>query len=148
MTKDNVIRLQREQKPNPQKKERSPEELLKEVKKDMGKVALIVSIMAVMLMVVLFFSTKLTVNTIEKKVAELYPVKKQVVVLDKAVSGLETRMAKIEKLPEETRKMIYGDILSEMAQKAEYLSAHIKGADKEKLIKIQRLLEDLERKMK
>lgn len=146
MTKDNVIRLQREQKM--EKKEKSPEELLKEVKKDMGKVALIVSIMAVMLMVVLFFSTKMTVSTIEEKVAELYPVKNQVVVLDKAVSGLETRMEKIEKLPEETRKMIYGNILSEMSQKVEYLSSHIKGADKEKLIKIQRLLEDIERNMK
>ncbi len=74
MTKDNVIILQKETKANT--KEKAPEEILKEVKKDMGKVALIISIMAVMLMVVFYFSMKLTVGTMEKKITELYPVKK------------------------------------------------------------------------
>jgi hypothetical protein len=142
MAKDNVIVLQTESRSKD--KEKGPEELLKEVKKDMGKVALIVSIMAVMLMVVFYFSMKLTVGSMEKKIAELYPVKKQVVVLDKSITDLKTRMAKIEQLPEETRKMIYGDILSELTQKAEYLSSHLKGEQKEKLLKVQHILKDLE----
>ena len=146
MAKDNVIVLQKESKS--QKNEQRPEELLKEVKKDMGKVALIISIMAVMLMVVFYFSMKLTVGTIEKKMAELYPVKKQVVILDKTVGNLQSRMAKIEKLPEETKKMIYGDILNEISQKAEYLSQHLKGSDKDKLMKVQRILRELETTLK
>jgi len=146
MAKDNVIVLQKESKS--QKNEQRPEELLKEVKKDMGKVALIISIMCVMLMVVFYFSMKLTVGTIEKKMAELYPVKKQVVILDKTVGDLQSRMAKIEKLPEETRKMIYGDILNEISQKAEYLSQHLKGSDKDKLMKVQRILRELETTLK
>ncbi len=146
MAKDNVIVLQKESKS--QKNEQRPEELLKEVKKDMGKVALIISIMAVMLMVVFYFSIKLTVGTIEKKMAELYPVKKQVVILDKTVGDLQSRMAKIEKLPEETRKMIYGDILNEISQKAEYLSQHLKGSDRDKLMKVQRILRELETTLK
>ncbi|WP_461833991.1 hypothetical protein [Desulfothermus sp.] len=146
MAKDNVIVLQKESKS--QKNEQRPEELLKEVKKDMGKVALIISIMAVMLMVVFYFSIKLTVGTIEKKMAELYPVKKQVVILDKTVGDLQSRVAKIEKLPEETRKMIYGDILNEISQKAEYLSQHLKGSDKDKLMKVQRILRELETTLK
>ena len=146
MAKDNVIVLQKESKS--QKNEQRPEELLKEVKKDMGKVALIISIMCVMLMVVFYFSIKLTVGTIEKKMAELYPVKKQVVILDKTVGDLQSRMAKIEKLPEETRKMIYGDILNEISQKAEYLSQHLKGSDRDKLMKVQRILRELETTLK
>jgi len=146
MAKDNVIVLQKESKSK--KDEQRPEELLKEVKKDMGKVALIISIMCVMLMVVFYFSIKLTVGTIEKKMAELYPVKKQVVILDKTVDNLQSRMAKIEKLPEETKKMIYGDILNEISQKAEYLSQHLKGSEKEKLMEVQRLLRDIETTLK
>jgi hypothetical protein len=142
MAKDSVIVLQTESRSKD--KEKGPEELLKEVKKDMGKVALIVSIMAVMLMVVFYFSMKLTVGSMEKKIAELYPVKKQVVVLDKSITDLKTRMAKIEQLPEETRKMIYGDILSELTQKTKYLSSHLKGEQKEKLLKVQHILKDLE----
>ncbi|GAB6888363.1 hypothetical protein JCM13304A_18620 [Desulfothermus okinawensis JCM 13304] len=146
MTKDNVIILQKETKANT--KEKAPEEILKEVKKDMGKVALIISIMAVMLMVVFYFSMKLTVGTMEKKITELYPVKKQVVVLDKTVGDLQSRMEKIEKLPEETRKMIYGDMLNEISQKAEYLSKHLNGANRDKLIRVQRMLKDLESSLK
>jgi len=146
MAKDNVIFLEKES--MSKNKDKGPEELLKEVKKDMGKVALIISIMAVMLMVVFYFSMKLTVGTIEKKMAELYPVKKQVVILDKTVGDLQSRMKKIEKLPEETRKMIYGDILNEISQKTEYLSQHLKGSQRDKLREVKRILQELETSLK
>ncbi|GAB6162047.1 hypothetical protein JCM12298_12060 [Desulfothermus naphthae] len=146
MAKDNVIFLEKES--MSKNKDKGPEELLKEVKKDMGKVALIISIMAVMLMVVFYFSMKLTVGTIEKKMAELYPVKKQVVILDKTVGDLQSRMKKIEKLPEETRKMIYGDILNEISQKTEYLSQHLKGSQRDKLMEVKRILQELETSLK
>ncbi len=145
MGKDNVILLQPETKSKG--KDKGPEELLKEVKKDMGKVALIVSIMAVMLMVVFYFSMKLTVGSMEKKLTELYPIKNQVVILDKNVDDLKTRMAKIEQLPKETRRMIYENILNELTQKAEYLSNHLKGQDKEKLVRIQNMLKEIEDNM-
>ncbi len=146
MAKDNVVLLQKEKKEK--KDSKAPEEILKEVKRDMGRVALIVSIMAVMLMVVFYFSTRITVANMEKKIADLYPVKKQVVVLDKSVSDLQIRVKKIEKLPEETRQMIYGNMLNEMTQKAEYLSKHLKGADKAKLMRVQRILQELETNLK
>jgi len=146
MAKDNVIFLEKES--MSKNKDKGPEELLKEVKKDMGKVALIISIMAVMLMVIFYFSMKLTVGTIEKKMAELYPVKKQVVILDKTVGDLQSRMKKIEKLPEETRKMIYGDILNEISQKTEYLSQHLKGSQRDKLMEVKRILQELETSLK
>lgn len=69
-------------------------------------------------------------------------------VLDKTVGDLQSRMEKIEKLPEETRKMIYGDMLNEISQKAEYLSKHLNGANRDKLIRVQRMLKDLESSLK
>ena len=103
--------------------------------------------MAVMLMVVFYFSMKLTVGSMEKKLTELYPIKNQVVILDKSVGDLKTRMAKIEQLPKETRRMIYENILNELTQKAEYLSNHLKGQDKEKLVRIQNMLKEIEDNM-
>ncbi len=145
--KEKILRLQQgDSRAN--RVEKAPEEILREVKRDMGKVALIVSILAVMLMVVFYFSLKLTVGSMEKKVAELYPVKKQVVVLDKTVGELQTRMAKLENLPEQTRKMIFANILDELSQKTQYLSSHMKGAQREKLLRIENMLKELKRGMK
>ncbi len=147
MAKEKVLVLQQGES-RAKRGERAPEEILKEVKRDMGKVALIVSIMAVMLMVVFYFSLKLTVGSMEKKVAELYPLKKQVVVLDKTVGDLQNKMTRLEDLPEKTRKMIFANILNDLSQKTEYLSSQMKGAQREKLLRIESMLKQLQRNMK
>ncbi len=147
MAKEKILMLQHGEAKS-KKPEKAPEEILKEVRKDMGKVALIVSILAVVLMVVFYFSLKLTVGSMEKKVAELYPVKKQVVVLDKTVGELQNKMARLENLPEKTRKMIFANILNDLSQKTEYLSSQMKGAQREKLLRIESMLKELQRNMK
>jgi len=108
------------------------QELLKEMKKDMGKVALFVSAMAVVLMVLFYFTLKYNFMKTQAKVDTMY---KQMSVIDKKV-------AELEKLPQKTRNIIYYNILEEMSDKANFLSDKLNGERKQKLLEAQRLIKE------
>ncbi len=111
------------------------QELLKEMKKDMGKVALFVSAMAVVLMVLFYFTLKYNLMKTQAKVDTMY---KQMSVIDKKV-------AELEKLPQKTRNIIYYNILEEMSDKANFLSDKLNGERKQKLLEAQRLIKEAQK---
>lgn len=123
----------------------TPEMIMKEVKKDMGKVAMLISILAVVLMVVFFFSLKQNVAGLEKKVLALYPVKAKVEVLDSSVAKMDKRLVNLEKLPEKTRQIIYANMLEDLSQKASFLSQKLSGEQQAKLLKARRILQQVQK---
>jgi chromosome segregation ATPase len=89
--KEKVRPLHAEQKSETKEKEpqKSPEQLLAETRKDMGKVGLFVSILAVVLVVVFFYGINQDVSVLQEDVEEL-------ATLQSEVNGLEGQVSSIE----------------------------------------------------
>ena len=129
-----MLQLQSEETANNEKEARAmPEQILQEVRKDMGKVAILISILAVVLMVTFYFSLQYNMADIDNKVSELYSMKDQVVTM-------EERLTELEKLPQQTRNIIYGNMLEELSLKASYLSDQLEGHGKAQVKEAQDLL--------
>ncbi|MFO8032622.1 MAG: hypothetical protein R6U22_08765 [Desulfohalobiaceae bacterium] len=131
-----------------------PDHLHEEVRRDMGKVALFISALAVVLMVVFYFvlnnnisgleDTVQNFNAVDEQVSEMggtmnqmqdsmSELDTQVSGLDSSLSGLQERMAELENLPQETRNVIYSSLLDDIAQRAGFLSNQLQGEDQEQL---------------
>jgi len=88
---------------------------LAETQKDMSKVAMIVSLLAVILLVIFFFG-------MNRNIAGLTDEVKSLGVLRKDVSNLDQRMVKMqEEIPSQVKRMIAHDLVNEMTMKAVYL---------------------------
>ncbi len=111
------------------------QQLLEEVKKDMGKVALFVSMMAVVLMVLFYFTLKYTMMKTEAKVNTMV---EKMQVIDK-------RVAELEKLPQKTRNIIYYNMMEEISDKAKFLSTKLSGDRKKKLLEAQKLIKEAQK---
>lgn len=131
-----------------------PEQLREEVRKDMGKVALFISALAVVLLVVFYFVLNNNVSNLQASVDNFNAVDEQVsemggtidqmqdrmAELDSEVSGLSSslngvqeRMAELENLPQETRNVIYANLLDDISQRAGFLSNQLQGEDQQQL---------------
>ncbi len=110
-----------------------PEQILQEIRRDMGKVAILISILAVVLMVIFYFSLQHNMSGIDKRVTELSSMEDQVVTM-------EQRLTELEKLPQQTKNIIYSNMLEEISSKASYLSNQLKGDRKAQVQKAQELL--------
>ncbi len=115
-------------------------DILEGVKKDMGKAALIVSLLTLVLVVILYFSLQNNMAGLNQKVSEMTAVTEKVNQLDSTVSSMDKRLGQLENLPEQTRSLIYTNVLGEMEQKAGYLSGNLQGEQKQKLNKARELL--------
>ncbi len=125
--------------PREEKKTAKPldpaQKLLEDVRKDMGKVALFVSSMAVVLMVLFYFTLKYTVVKTETKVNSMI---QKMHIIDKKV-------AELEKLPQKTKNLIYYNMLEEISDKAKFLSSKLDGERKKKLIEAQKLIKEAQK---
>ena len=134
-------------------------ELTQEARQGLGKAALIVALLAVVLMVVFFFSLRQNIATINNQVkgvtgaeevvqtmqGKVDAMKSQVADLDEQVQSLNQAMDKVEGLPEETRRIVYESMMDEMAQKADMLGQQLNGAAQEKLAEVNKILDELKK---
>ncbi|QGY41393.1 hypothetical protein GM415_15105 [Pseudodesulfovibrio cashew] len=87
-----------------------------EAQRDMSKVAMIVSLLAVLLLVIFFFG-------MNRNIAGLTEEVKSLGVLREDVASLDQRMVKMqEDVPVQMKRLIAHDIVNEMTMKAVYLS--------------------------
>ncbi len=87
-----------------------------EAQKDMSKVAMIVSLLAVLLLVIFFFG-------MNRNIAGLSDEVKSLGVLREDVASLDQRMVKMQdEVPATMKRMLAHDIVNEMTMKAFYLT--------------------------
>jgi hypothetical protein len=114
--------------------------------KDMGKVALVVAIISVLLVVISFYAVNRSVHHMEGELKGVAEVKTDVLLLKKQMTGVEGqvtavngKIAQLEKLPAQAKKMVVAGMVQEMAQKASYLSGQVESADQ--AAKLQQAME-------
>jgi len=117
-------------------------EAVDKTSRDMGKVALFVAILAVVLLVVFFFGLNQNLNGLSARVDGLVVLKNDVDALGGRMNVVEERL---ETLPVKAKKMVMGTMLQEMAQRAAYLSTQMDGADQnERLHRAMELLQQVQ----
>ncbi|NDV23523.1 hypothetical protein [Desulfovibrio sp. JC022] len=112
--------------------------------KDMGKVAIIISFMAVVLLVVFFYGLNQNLTSLTAEVKDLQTVRGDVEALNTQMTVVDGRLVELEKLPTKTRHIIMDGIIEEMNQKASYVGAQLSEEEQAKLAKVQELLRDVQ----
>lgn len=112
--------------------------------KDMGKIAIIVSIMAIVLLVVFFYGLNQNLVNLTSEVKDLQSVRGEVATLNTQMTTVDSRLGELEKMPQRTRNIIMDGIIEEMNQKAGYISQQVSDQDQAKLAKVQELLKDVQ----
>lgn len=138
---DNVHHL-REVKPEPESEDMK--ESISEVQdttggadKDMSKVAIVISLMAIVLIVVFFYGLNSNLRGLSAEVAALGGLRTE-------MTEVKGRVTELEKLPGKTRNMIMDGMIDEMEQKAAYLGEFSQDSEKSaKLEQIRQLLQEL-----
>jgi hypothetical protein len=111
---------------------------------DLGKVALFVALLAVILMVMLYFSQQQNIAGLTEKVDEVQGVRQEIVEIKDHVTALEEEVATLRDLPKEARKIIISGLLSESASKVAYLISQMESEEQQaKLAEIRKMLQDL-----
>jgi hypothetical protein len=139
-------------------------ELTQEARQGLGKAALIVALLAVVLMVVFFFSLRQNIAALDSQVkgvtgAEeaVQTMENDVQTMENKVAALDSRVAdlnsnvedlsqavdKLEGLPQEAKRMVYASMMDEMAQKADMLGNDLDEASKKKLAEVQKILKEV-----
>ncbi|HCO12284.1 MAG TPA: hypothetical protein DIT19_03550 [Desulfonauticus sp.] len=121
------------------------QEILAKTQKDMGKVGLVISILAVILSAVLFFGLNQNVKGLSEEVSKLGQLSTELKVLSSQVGSLESKVAALENLPQKTKNLIIANTLQDMAQKTKYLSSQVQTEEQAtKLLQAQELLKQVQ----
>lgn len=144
----------------------SSPELTQEARQGLGKAALIVALLAVVLMVVFFFSLRQNIATLDSQIkgtskaeeavqgmqdkvasmdSKVASLDNQLADLDNQVLSLNKAMDKLEGLPQETKRMVYASKMNEMAQQAAMLGQDLDDTSKKKLAEVQKLLKEVQK---
>jgi hypothetical protein len=108
----------------------------------MSKVALLVSLLAVVLLVVFFFGLNQNLKGVAATVDSLAATTGD---LAGRVDGVEGKVAELANLPEKSRMMVMGTMLQEMAQRTAYLGTQMPTAEQnEKLHQAMELLQQVQ----
>ncbi|MGE4265789.1 MAG: hypothetical protein AB7E46_15095 [Desulfovibrio sp.] len=91
--------------------------------RDMGKVALFVSLLAVLLVVIFFFGLNQNISGVSAQVKELSKVTGQLEDMNGKLATLEEHVAAFDALPQKARRMVYATMLQELSQRVGSLSA-------------------------
>jgi len=113
--------------------------------RDLGKVALFVALLAVVLMIILYFSQQQNIAGLAGKVDEVQGVKQEVAAVKNHVATLEGEVVALkEDLPRKARKILISGMLNESANKMEYLIAQVENEEQQaKLAEIRKMLKDV-----
>lgn len=112
--------------------------------RDMGKVAMLISIMVSVLLVVFFYGLNQNLSSLTSEVKDLQSVRGEVADLNSQMEVVDGRLVELEKLPLKTRHIIMDGIIEEMNQKAAYVGAQLSEEEQAKLAKVQELLKDVQ----
>jgi hypothetical protein len=105
--------------------------------RDLGRVALILSIVCLGLLVVLFLGFSRSLSGLSGQVRELEPLKAD-------LATLQTRVLELEKLPARARNMVIDAMLEEMGLKASSLAGLVGDARQaEQLAQVQAILKQV-----
>ncbi len=147
-------------------------EIMTKTAHDMGRVGMIVAMLAVVIAVVLYFAGNKKIAGLEEQLAEMDHkvvssmdetksvadalngvngvidgVKGDMDGLAKTVGAFDGRLAELESLPEKTKKIIYNSMLTQIAQQAAFLRTQLDSQEQtEKLTQAIELLQQVQSK--
>jgi len=117
------------------------------VKKDMGLVGIIISVLAVLLLVVFYYAVNNSMNELSGEVGQITETRQMVQDLDTKMSEMDARIAEVENLPVVVRSMVLGGMLEEMSQKAGYIGAYVTEEQKARLEQAQELMKQVQEEL-
>lgn len=106
-----------------------------EAQKDMSKVAMIVSLLAVILLVIFFFGMNRNIAGLTEEVKSLGVLREDVATLDQRMVQLQTEV------PVEMKRLLAHDLVNEMTMQAVYLSGTLE--DQEMQAKMNEVVSNL-----
>ena len=114
-------------------------------RRDMSKVALFASLVAVILLLGFYFHLNQNLKTLTAQVQDLASIKTSVATLDTKVGTMESKVADLETLPAKTRAALMSSILAEMSQKTSYMSTQLQSPEQQdKLMKAKELIQQVQ----
>jgi hypothetical protein len=110
------------------------EEIRAATGRDMGRVALLVSLLAVLMLTVFFFSVNRSISGLGDQLKDLAGLRQQ-------VAGVEQKVAGLERLPEATKRLVLAGMLQETMQRLAFMQGQTQNPDAAaKLAQAQELL--------
>ncbi len=121
------------------------EDIKARTERDMGKVAMFVSILSVILLIVFYFGLNQNVTGLTEEVKQVGAIQEQMSGMQGRMGEMEARMQTMENLPAKARKMVMSTMIMEMAQRAAYLSTQVDTEDQaSKLTQAMDLLQQVQ----
>jgi uncharacterized protein YybS (DUF2232 family) len=121
------------------------EEIKNNTNRDLGKVALFISLMAIILLVVFFFGLNQNMTGLTDEVKEISALQEQMSSMESRMVTVEEDVAALENLPQEARRMVVRSMLQEMAQRVRYMSIQVENEQQStKLNQAMELLEEVQ----
>jgi outer membrane murein-binding lipoprotein Lpp len=114
-------------------------------RRDMSKIALFASLVAVILLLGFYFNLNQNIRNLTTQVQDLASIKTSVATLDTKVGTMESKVADLETLPAKTRAALMSSILEEMSQKTSYMSSQLQSPEQQdKLMKAKELIQQVQ----
>ena len=117
------------------------------VKKDMGLVGIVISVLAVLLLVVFYYAVNNNMDELSQEVGQITETRQMVQDLDTKMTEMDARIAEVENLPEVVRSMVLGGMLEEINQKAGYIGERLTEEQKEKLDQARELMNQVQEEL-
>ncbi|MDK2956170.1 MAG: hypothetical protein PWQ57_1666 [Desulfovibrionales bacterium] len=125
--------------------EESIQDVGKASPRDMGKAAIIIAILSVVLLVIFFFGLNQNLAGLTKQVAKLSSLEGEVARIDETVTAVDARMTELEKLPQKTRNMMIDQSLDELSNRLNYMSGYLGDEESsDKLYQAMQLLKQVQ----
>jgi len=116
-----------------------------DTRRDMSKIALFASLVAVILLLGFYFNLNQNIRNLTTQVQDLASIKTSVATLDTKVGTMESKVADLETLPAKTRAALMSSILEEMSQKTSYMSSQLQSPEQQdKLMKAKELIQQVQ----
>ncbi|WP_052507547.1 hypothetical protein [Desulfonatronovibrio magnus] len=117
-------------------------------KGDMGKVGIVISVLAVVLLVIFYYTVNQNMGELKQEIGLITETREMVQELDtkmgQELGEMDARIAELENLPEVVRGMVLGGMLEEMSQKAGYISGHVSAEQRVQLEQAQEILRQVQ----
>lgn len=115
---------------------------------DMGRMALVISLLLGLILLVSYFFLARDIKAVSAEVQALNALKTQVADMDGKMGRVELRMAALESLPAQTKRIVVRSMIQEMASKAAFLAKDVEAeTDVAKLNEAIGLLKQVEQGM-
>lgn len=118
---------------------------------DMGKAGAVISVLAVLLLVVFYYSVNKNIDHLSQQVGLIEETRDMMQELDTRVSSnlqkMDQRITELEKLPDVVRSMVLGGMLEEMGQKTSYIEGHVSDKQKAKLEQARKLMHEVQQEL-